>query len=174
MGVCYILNNMETKVIDNFLPKKEFNYLKDVVFSNHLPWYFQSEINNNHNQVQDNNFYFAHQLFESQCPEISSNLFNEFKFLQDTLEIKALRRMKLNFYSCTKEIIVHPKHRDYEFKHKGCIISFNTCDGSTILEDDTEIQSIENRALFFDPSKLHSSTTCTNAKARINININYF
>ena len=44
----------------------------------------------------------------------------------------------------------------------------------TILNDDIMIESVENRVLLFDPSLPHSSTTCTNAKARFNININYF
>ena len=33
--------------------------------------------------------------------------------------------------------------------------------------------SKENRILFFEGHKKHSSSTCTNAKARFNININY-
>ena len=37
-----------------------------------------------------------------------------------------------------------------------------------------KIESIENRALLFDPSIEHRSTTCTDAKGRININFNYF
>jgi hypothetical protein len=36
------------------------------------------------------------------------------------------------------------------------------------------IESIENRALFFDSSKPHSSTTCTDKQMRINFNMNYF
>ena len=49
----------------------------------------------------------------------------------------------------------------------------NTCNGFTILDDGTKIDSIENRALLFDPSKLHHSTTCTDEKVRINIILNY-
>ena len=50
---------------------------------------------------------------------------------------------------------------------------FNTCDGYTKLNDGTKVESVANRALFFDPSIPHQSTNCTNAKARFNININY-
>jgi hypothetical protein len=64
-------------------------------------------------------------------------------------------------------------HVDQNFKHKGIILYVNNNDGYTKLIDGTKIESIENRALFFDSSKKHCSTTCTNAESRINININY-
>ena len=44
----------------------------------------------------------------------------------------------------------------------------------TLIFDGTKIDSIANRALLFDPSKLHSSTSCTDDKVRLNMNINYF
>jgi hypothetical protein len=50
----------------------------------------------------------------------------------------------------------------------------NTCDGFTSLDDGTKIESIENRLLLFDSNKPHASSTCTNAKARFNMNFNYF
>jgi len=50
----------------------------------------------------------------------------------------------------------------------------NTNDGLTVLEDGTEIKSIENRILLHDASKPHHSTTCTDADRRVNINFNYF
>jgi hypothetical protein len=49
-----------------------------------------------------------------------------------------------------------------------------TCDGFTSLDDGTKIESIENRLLLFDSNKPHASSTCTNAKARFNMNFNYF
>ena len=60
------------------------------------------------------------------------------------------------------------------YKHKGAILYINDNNGKTILEDGTEIESKANRLLLFDASKPHNSTSCTDAKSRINININYF
>lgn len=54
------------------------------------------------------------------------------------------------------------------------IFYLNTNDGFTILNGETKINSVENRILLFDPSELHSSTTCTNDKCRVNVNFNYF
>ena len=42
------------------------------------------------------------------------------------------------------------------------------------LEDGTEVECRENRILFFDPSKEHASTTCTDQTVRSIIIVNYF
>ena len=56
----------------------------------------------------------------------------------------------------------------------------NSCDGFTILEHSTRdpekrvtISSIENRLLLFKADTPHRSTSCTDQKFRMNININY-
>ena len=77
-------------------------------------------------------------------------------------------------YPSTSKRYHHPDHIDYSYSHKGAIFYVNTNDGITVLEDGTEIKSIENRVLLFDPSTKHHSTTCTDQKVRININFNYF
>ena len=64
-------------------------------------------------------------------------------------------------------------HIDYNFSHSGAILSLNTCDGYTKLEDGTKIDSVANRILLFDPGEEHASTTTTNVSARFNINMNY-
>ena len=88
--------------------------------------------------------------------------------------VKALIRAKANLYSNQSKIIEHDIHTDYPFKHKGVLFSLNTCNGFTEFEDKTKIQSVENRAIFFDPSLPHHSSTCTDAPTRVNINFNYF
>ena len=56
---------------------------------------------------------------------------------------------------------------------KGALFSLNTCDGYTGFEDGTQIDSVENRVVFFDATKQHHSTSCSNAPYRLNINVNY-
>ena len=65
-------------------------------------------------------------------------------------------------------------HIDYPFPHKGAILSLNTCNGYTKLEDGTKVDSVANRILLFDASTPHCSTTTSDTTARFNININYF
>ena len=60
------------------------------------------------------------------------------------------------------------------YSHSGAILSLNTCDGYTKLEDGTKIDSIANRILLFDAGEvMHCPTTTSNDYARINIIINY-
>ncbi len=161
---------MSYKVIDNFLEKEEFLKLKEFVKSDYFPWFFQNEINNNH--INRDDFYFTHILYIDN--KVNSPFYEKFSILLKKINCKALIRLKANFYTKTKKVQIHEPHKDYDFKHNGCIFSFNTCDGYTLLKDGTKINSIENRILFFDPSIEHSSTSCTNDKGRLNVNINYF
>lgn len=159
------------KVINNFLDKEDFLNIKNTLESYNFPFYLQKEINRHHDK-NDLTCYFTHILFSQKGGY--SNHFNIFSPLIEKLEPKALIRVKCNIYLKTNKIIQHKPHVDYDFKHKGAIFSINTNDGGTILDNNIKIDSIENRILFFDPSKTHSSTTTTNSKFRMNININYF
>ena len=125
-------------------------------------------------QKEDNTSYFTHHLYTRHHTYTHSNYYNNFKPIEEKLGVKAMIRMKMNCYPHTTQLVTHAPHKDYDFAHKGCILSFNTCNGGTVMEDGTLVQSIANRALLFDPSVPHCSTTCTDDKARINININYF
>jgi len=163
------------EVIDNFLPKEDFKILQET--EKIVPFYFQKIINEFHSAEfeKDTTFCMVHMLYnwENNCPSYTT-LYNNYKIILYELEVKSLVRMKINLYPRTDKIENHKLHYDYPYEHKGCIFSLNTCNGATILEDGTEIKSVANRALLFDPSKEHSSTSCTNAKARLNVNINYF
>jgi hypothetical protein len=117
-------------------------------------------------------FYFVHFFYQEN--NVNSNFYQYLIPLLNVLKIKALMRVKGNLYTRTEKQEIHPFHTDYPFKHKGVIFYVNTNNGLTILEDGTEIKSVENRLLLFDPSKPHKSTSCTDEKYRMNINVNYF
>ena len=167
---------MKYEIIDNFLPKDEFERLQTFVMSGNFDWYWNKSITFPENSHHDENTSscFTHNLFTRNFDYTLSGFYKQFFIIEQTLEVKALIRMKANLYPSTKELVTHATHSDYDYQHKGCIFSINTCDGGTILEDGEMINSVANRALLFDPSKPHSSTSCTDKKARININVNYF
>ena len=163
------------EVIDNFLPKEDFKRLQEIL-PEQVPFYFQKAINGFHSKSEeDKTFYMTHMLYnwDNNFPDYST-FYNDYKIILDKLEVKSLVRMKINLYPKTDKIETHKSHYDYSYEHKGCIFSLNTCNGATILEDGTKIKTVANRALLFDPSKKHSSTSCTDSKARLNVNINYF
>jgi hypothetical protein len=156
------------KVIDNFLDKEEFIKLQDIFLSADVPYYFNKVVT--FEDETTNNFMFTHTLYRHNVP--NSDYFNEIVPILEKLNIFALQRAKINCYTRTENLIVHAKHRDYEIKHKGAVYFFNTCNGKTIIENDS-IDSVENRIVLFDPSILHASTNCTDEQARFTLNINY-
>ena len=167
--------NVEYTVKDDFLDRADFEKLKNVMLGNKFPWFFKKDDvahNKKFNTIK-NHFYWTHLFFMPNRGAISP-LFDILDPLVKKLEPKVLIRIKANLYSNQGKIIEHEDHTDFPFKHKGAIFSLNTCNGFTTLADSIKIDSVANRLLSFDASILHHSSTCTDAKARWNININYF
>jgi len=104
-------------------------------------------------------------------------VFNIIKPITSKLKMKELIRVKINSYPNQGKLVEHTWHIDTDYTHKGCLLAFNTCNGYTKFKDGDKIDKVEsvaNRAILFDPSKLHTSSNTTNAPRRVNININYF
>jgi len=160
-------------VIDNALSEDALRNIKKLLLptgAGEFPWYCMSPITAGYDK-EGGGYYFTHNFYNN---FEASNWFGVVKPILDILKPQALMRVKGNLYNSTEKRVTHTPHKDYEFTHKGAIFSVNSNDGATILSDGTEIESVENRLLMFDPSELHSSTSCTNALCRVNINFNYF
>lgn len=157
---------MKFEVIDNFLPKEEFEHMQKVFMSAHFPYYFNTNVADEY----DKDFYFTHAVYDDNV--VNSDYYEAVRPLLIKLDTMFLRRVKVNCYTKSEKIIKHKAHKDYEVPHKGAILSLNTCNGGTYIGEEF-IKSVENRILLFDPSVLHSSTNCTDQQARFNININW-
>lgn len=171
-------------VIDNFLPKDTFKAIKDICTSQEMAWYRSDGISNNDstNAIVNplDNYYFVHLIFLDY-----TQTSNHFNLVKDafTLGMKEhlgqgfrnISRIKINLYPRTEEVQVHPFHSDSKDQEglQGALLCINTCDGYTGFEDGTEVDSVENRVIFFDSTKPHHSTSCSNAAYRLNINVNY-
>ena len=167
------------KIIDNFLSSDVYKELHDILLpineaipmNKTAPWLCFDSIGTEKGEEDKMLISFVHMIYAHQ----------PVSFLHDKLiphitklNIKSLIRMKGNMYPRTETQKEHGMHTDFEFPHKAAILSINTCDGYTKLEDGTKIDSVENRMLIFDASKDHCSSTCTDQPVRVNININYF
>ena len=111
------------RIKDNFLDKEEFDKLSSHIMGESFPWYY-SDIITNKNDTNDK-LYFVHHIYNSKQPGITSdwcNLFN--KFLKK-LNYKSLIRIKANLYIGTKKKVIHEAHKDFPYKHKGCILYMN-------------------------------------------------
>jgi len=159
------------EIIDNFLKKEDFDTIKrTIVFGEDFPWFVTHGVSY---LGSGDGHYMSHLLYAKHSPV--SRWFEILFPVFLKIEPIAIHRIKANFYPRTGEIIKHSPHVDLHVSHKGAILYLNTNNGKTILNDGTEIDSVENRMLFFDPSILHQSTSCTDdPMGRFNINFNYF
>ena len=162
---------MKYTIKDNFLNPIEHEDLKNIMLGEEFPWYFQQGVARN--EMHESEFFWTHIFFKA-GQGITSSFYKILDPLLKKLNVKAIIRIKANLYSNQGTIKEHENHADFSFKHKGALFSLNTCNGFTTLKDKTKIKSVANRLLWFDTSIPHRSSTCTDAKIRCNININYF
>ena len=163
------------KVIDDFIPPDKFDTLHDLLIKQQvqgkqIPWYYIPNVTNRGNKDW-RLFYLSHIVYDR---TIISPFFDDIISCCEPLNFKALIRIKCNMYPNTEKLYEHGLHTDYKFSHNAGILSINTCDGYTKLEDGTKIDSVANRMLLFDGQTLHTSSNTTDQTARININFNYF
>ncbi len=160
---------VEYEVIDNFLDEEDFYNIQSVMMSSALPWFYTSSVNSAA-QV-GKSFYFVHLFHIDGIP--GSPFIERLDPLIKKLGCESIIRIKGNMYPNLGFPYEDGMHIDYQVKHKGAILYINNNDGCTILEDGTRIESVANRVLLFDPSKPHDSSYPTDAKVRVNININF-
>ena len=155
---------------ENFLSEDLFAPLKEkIVDQQSIAFYYNKDVAHTDEARED--FYFTHIIYDNHKP--NSDLFEKMIPILKKLKVKSLIRIKLNLYTRTDKIVEHDSHIDYPFKHKAFLLSLNTCDGFTKIKN-KKYSSVENRGLFFDGNTVHNSSSCTNDKARFNINFNYF
>tara|TARA_X000001036_G_scaffold49890_1_gene39844 strand:- start:2330 stop:2806 length:477 start_codon:yes stop_codon:yes gene_type:complete len=154
-------------IIDNFLEKSHLEEIQRVYLSDTMPW-CMGIVNENDKA----NTYFVHHIHSSHT--IVTNFSNPIKPIIDKINPRALMRVKANLYARSDNLIIHAPHIDYDYEHKAAIFYINTNDGFTIINDGTKVKSVANRLLMFEAHKEHQSTNCTDERARVNINFNYF
>ena len=159
-------------MIDNFLPEEDYKNILNIITDKGFEWHLADKITLE--QKDDDIFFYLCHVFYNQTSLLQSKFFELIFPLLKKIDPKALIRAKANLY-LNQGIGVkeHATHTDYPFEHKGALYCLNTCDGYTKIGDE-KIPSVANRIIFFDASKPHCSTSCSDAKSRMNININYF
>ena len=175
-------------IIDNFLPENEFLELKEnVMWNPNFPIHMVQDVGvakkyttkEAYHLEQKNKWawYGVHTFYHGDVPK--SEYFGKIQEifcpkLYDLGVLKSLARIKLNFYPYTTKIQEHNPHQDQKNFIKAALFSLNTCNGFTRMHNGTKIDSVANRMVFFDGSQLHNSSTTSNAKARYNINFNFY
>tara|TARA_R110000765_G_scaffold413138_1_gene513062 strand:+ start:318 stop:839 length:522 start_codon:yes stop_codon:yes gene_type:complete len=172
---------MKPYIVDNFLSKEDFKKIVDIVSGPDINWHYSYSVADGSKEEDD--MYFIHMLYMGLAempkdgvmppPPKNSDYYHFFGPLFAKLpNFKLLMRAKINLYGRTPEIVHHPDHVDMKQEHMGALFSLNTCDGGTVIGDE-KFDSVANRILFFDPTQPHHSTSTTDVKRRLNVNINY-
>jgi len=161
------------KVIDNFLEKEEWEMINHMCCGGDgfFCWYVQKSIANEE-YTNPLHYYFTHTFYNHNNSQ--SEKIEVLRPLIDRIKSKSLIRIKANLYPRTEIVDIHDPHVDYDYKHKGAVYMVNDNDGFTTMHDGHRVESVANRIVFFDPNKLHNSSSCTNQKYRVTINFNYF
>ena len=160
-------------IFNDFLSEFDFKQLENLFYNPNFSWYKKTGVSYSKGDPSFNNdgIYFNHVVYLNDTKTSDAFLFVE--PIIRKLEVNRLLRVQFNLYPKTSFIRKkHNWHKDYEFEHKGVILSINTNNGKTITKEKS-YKSIRNRAVFISPHLPHRSTTCTDSNFRGNIIVNY-
>ena len=170
----------QIKVIDNFLPKEEYDNLCHTFLGEKMIWNYQNVVD----YEQGDNFMFCH-LFWTTNSGLVSPLSDIIKPFYTKLQTQIIIRIKANLTTRTETHLESAFHYDNEFAGSrlpdGTLTSYtaiyyvNTNNGYTLFKDGNyKVDSVANRLVIFDSSKLHKAVRCTDKEKRVVINFNYF
>tara|TARA_Y100001951_G_C11133523_1_gene179539 strand:- start:71 stop:577 length:507 start_codon:yes stop_codon:yes gene_type:complete len=166
-----------SKIIDNFLDKKDFNNLKKgMEDTNYFPWFYAPCKDKTKDKTSDtdlNQWQFTHIFYENYT--INSSKFDLVRAFIKKINPTALLRIKANLTTYSPILKEGEFHQDTLTKNvKSAIYYLNTNDGYTLFKKDKKkIESVANRMVFFNSTEWHTGTNTTNAKKRIVINFIY-
>lgn len=162
------------KIIDNFLSYHTFKELESFIMGSEISWYYNYGTVSGNDEDNLNDFQFTNTLYGNGIP---MNYHEKVFPIYEKLEIRIPLRVKINLNTVTTKIIKRDFHIDQtncnDLPWKTAIFYMNTNDGYTEFENGDKVKSVENRCVIFPGTKMHRGTTCTNAKRRVVININY-
>lgn len=177
-----MFKNNEILEIENFLPENFFEEISSLVFDEkNFPWFFLENVS----AVENNDFKqygFSHILYDKKDNFYSQyfSIFYPIKFfIESKFQINILDiiryRLGLNLNITDNKRIIHTPHTDFEFNHYVFLLYLNDSDGPTIFysgEDILEINPSANKAILFNGSIPHSSSTPIQNSKRVALNIN--
>tara|TARA_B100000287_G_scaffold211401_1_gene199627 strand:+ start:1270 stop:1863 length:594 start_codon:yes stop_codon:yes gene_type:complete len=177
---------------------------KQILHTNNFRWLFQEMVasKNSSDDVNNEQFYFICSFYNGL--QIENDFYYQLRPIFDALKVKAIIRARAIMYMNQGKLIEHAPHIDMGFPHKAALIYMNTCNGYTgMVNDDWQraqmdaydsknyrveykfrdrsefsqgnrVESVANRLCLHDGSVPHYSTTCTDARKRLVLAVNYF
>ncbi len=162
------------KIKGNSLGNKSFNTLKNIIFSNKVPWFLQEKTTDKFFDIN----WLSHLIFLD--GEVRSDLCEPIMSLFKNINLYELSQIRLNLVISVPKSLRTEWHKDpptdkYGF-NKTAIFYFNSGESGTMLDLKNEIKFIqnkENRFLEFDQDISHCGFLEKNLQNRIVINFNY-
>ena len=161
---------MSYKIIENFLPEKNFNKIFNLLMNSEISWFYRDKI-----MGDDSFFYFTHSFYNNN--NITSLHFEIIKPLLEKLNYVSLIEVRANMVFKKEKNILTNFHIDFNYKNfKTAIFYINENNGLTIIKDNDRIEIIpkQNKVLIMDGNVRHALVTQTDEKRRVIINVNYF
>lgn len=162
-----IMNNFI--VIDDFLPIKDFENIKNTLHSHSFPWFFNET--HNYSEEEEMPIFLSH-LFYDYYNTQSSFFPIVLPIIELILPISIIK-IKANSFLKSSKLIEYGKHRDYDIFCSTAVYYVNSNNGYTQLANGKKIESVENRIVIFDSRIPHFGTTCTDSSTRTVINLNF-
>ena len=170
---------MKIEIIDDFMS----SYYHDMYLNSfsgkegidQFPWAFINELNY---KSYKGNYYFTNNIVQRSMGIMNKRLLPLFNPLLTRLKINIdnVHRIKVNLYPWAGRRIHHESHKDYPPGQNlsTCLYYVNDSNRDTIFDGKKKIRCKGNRAIMFDGSIPHHSTTPTDVNHGVSINIDYF
>ena len=173
MGLKIDKVSSDIRVVDNLLPEEVFKPLQHW-FTEGCRWQYCPYILGDGEDTDPDAYQFVH-MFWDPCLGVVSPDMDRIYPLIEVINPHVWLRIQANLNPKKDKVEVRDFHTDVgPYNHVTSIYYINTCDGCTNFEDGTKVESVANRLLTFPSNKRHSGTACSDAKARIVLNLNYF
>ena len=166
------------ELLDNFLPPEEFRAFQENIMGQLFPWFFNEYTlspNGDHFDEDKDSFQFTHMMYKQNHGVVSETYNLTIPILRALGASNLLIRMKANLNPREAENkMLGNFHVDVPYPNtKTAIFYCNTNNGYTEFESGEKVSSVANRMVIFDSNIMHVGYTCTDAKTRVVLNINY-
>tara|TARA_R100000388_G_scaffold6581_1_gene6352 strand:- start:1034 stop:1510 length:477 start_codon:yes stop_codon:yes gene_type:complete len=155
------------KIVDNFLDTKNFEQIKNIVFSQDFPWtYNEYCIDPPAPQVSQ----FTHVFFWN---NIARETYPIIMPLIDKLNPKSIGKIKANLNLKTEKIIETGVHTDtVDERFTSAVYFLNDNNGYCKINNE-KIYSKANSIVMFKSNTPHTGSTCTDKNRRVLLNFVY-
>ena len=171
----------QSSIQENFLPVEEFNALREQITAIEFPWFFTPNTVNPLIDKETTTGLFGHSVYINSAP--NSEIFPQFYSILHQMDVSVLTRIKVNLQPRLPKPDFAVFHSDtdgyekaFQLEWTTSILYINTCNGFTELEEgeqNTLVESVENRLVTFPSNIKHRGISQTDEQTRILINFNY-